>query len=77
MSFGGGCFEMTVAGVNGVPSGTGIIYPSIKNEISKPRGLPPGKCFGQYAVGQQTTNALGGAGAAIYLGIRVYMYYDQ
>ena len=74
MSFGVGS-AMTVAGAAGIPSGNGIIYPAQKNEISKPRALPPGKCFGQVAVGQSNANGLG-TNPAFFV-FRVYIYSDQ
>ena len=73
MSFGVGSV-MTCGGTACVPSGNGLIYPGTKNEISKPRVLPPGKCFGQTAVGQGG-NGLGGTAAAYFV-FRVYIYSD-
>ena len=74
MSFGVGSV-MTCGGTACVPSGNGIIYSSVKNEISKPRVLPPGKCFGQTAVGQNNQNGLGQSAASFIF--RVYIYSDQ
>ena len=77
MSFGVGTAMPTVSGAAGVPSGNGLIYPGTKNEISKPRVLPPGKCFSQVAVGQSNaTNGLGGTAAAYFV-FRAYIYSDQ
>ena len=73
-SFGVGSV-MTCGGTACVPSGNGLIYPGTKNEISKPRAIPPGKCFGQTAVGQNNANGLGTAAA--YFIFRAYLYYDQ
>ena len=71
-SFGVGSV-MTCGGTACVPSGNGLIYPGMKNEISKPRAIPPGKCFGQTAVGQNNANGLGTAAA--YFIFRAYLYY--
>lgn len=77
MSFGVGSVATCNGGGTCVPSGNGLIYPGTKNEISKPRVLPAGKCFIQVAVGQSTGGGLVTTPQAIYLIFRVYIYSDQ